>query len=86
MRITQPNKPQHETPEKMTPEEIEEYGPPQSAPKTDVQLLVSGAPARGNKDFPPEAIQSFHQKPQPTHQKNRDSRPKHVVQQPSKKM
>lgn len=57
-----------------------------SPPKSDVQLLISGAPAKGNKDFPPEAIQSYHHKPQPTHQKPRDNRQKHVFQQPPKKM
>ncbi|XP_071822691.1 death-associated protein 1-like isoform X2 [Apostichopus japonicus] len=86
MRITQPNKPLHEDGEKMTPEEEAEYGPAKSPSKSDIQLLISGAPAKGNKDFPPEAIQSFHDKPQPTHHKQRDNRPKHVVQQPNKKM
>lgn len=53
-----------------------------SPPKT---TLVSGAPARGNADFPTEAVQHFHNKPLPTH----DARPAHdnkpsFIQQPRK--
>uniref|UniRef100_A0A1B6MH05 Death-associated protein 1 n=1 Tax=Graphocephala atropunctata TaxID=36148 RepID=A0A1B6MH05_9HEMI len=36
-------------------------------------VTISGAPVRGHADFPVEAVQSFHEKPQPTH----DSRPGH---------
>ncbi|KAG8337095.1 hypothetical protein J6590_031072 [Homalodisca vitripennis] len=36
-------------------------------------VTISGAPVRGHADFPVEAVQSFHEKPLPTH----DSRPAH---------
>nr|CAD7262057.1 unnamed protein product [Timema shepardi] len=53
-----------------------------SPPKS---LTISGAPVRGNADFPTEAVQSFHDKPVPTH----DPRPAHstkpsVIHQPRK--
>ncbi|KOX73061.1 Death-associated protein 1 [Melipona quadrifasciata] len=45
----------------------------------------SGVPAKGNADFPPEAVQVFHEKPIPTH----NARPTHcsrpiIIQQPRK--
>lgn len=54
------------------------YSPPKA-------VTNSGAPVRGHADFPTEAVQSFHEKPQPTH----DSRPAHSnkpahIQQPRK--
>lgn len=53
-----------------------------SPPKT---MMISGVPAKGNADFPPEAVQHFHEKPTPTH----DARPAHcsrpiIIQQPRK--
>lgn len=42
-----------------------------SPPKS---MTISGAPVRGHADFPTEAIQSFHDKPVPTH----DSRPANI--------
>lgn len=53
-----------------------------SPPKT---IMISGFPAKGNADFPPEAVQHFHEKPIPTH----DARPAHssrpiIIQQPRK--
>lgn len=53
-----------------------------SPPKT---LMISGVPAKGNADFPPEAVQVFHEKPVPTH----DARPAHctrpiIIHQPRK--
>lgn len=54
------------------------YSPPKA-------VTNSGAPVRGHADFPTEAVQSFHEKPLPTH----DSRPAHSnkpghIQQPRK--
>ncbi|XP_034949387.1 death-associated protein 1 [Chelonus insularis] len=53
-----------------------------SPPKT---VMISGAPTRGNADFPPEAVQHFHEKPVPTHdlRSANSSRPV-VIQQPRK--
>lgn len=47
--------------------------------------MISGVPAKGNADFPPEAVQLFHEKPVPTH----DARPAHssrpiIIHQPRK--
>ncbi|KAE8747211.1 hypothetical protein FOCC_FOCC006078 [Frankliniella occidentalis] len=85
MRITQ-HKSTKEKPEKdVNAEEgddhINSLTASTSPPKT---TLVSGAPVRGNADFPTEAVQHFHNKPQPTH----DARPTHDkanhIQQPRK--
>ncbi|XP_038073208.1 death-associated protein 1-like [Patiria miniata] len=84
MRIKQTGKQPHEKPQEMTPEEEEEYGPATSPPKPDVQMLISGAPSRGNKDFPPEAVRAFHNKPMPAHQKSPQVKQMHNVQQPRK--
>nr|BAN21109.1 unkown protein [Riptortus pedestris] len=46
-------------------------------------LTISGAPVRGNSDFPAEAVQSFHNKPMPSHEPNSSPRP-HIIQQPRK--
>ncbi|KAF4520536.1 hypothetical protein B566_EDAN008735 [Ephemera danica] len=51
-----------------------------SPPKT---VSISGAPVRGNADFPVEAVQSFHEKPQPTHDPRPASKP-NVIHQPRK--
>ena len=47
--------------------------------------MISGVPAKGNADFPPEAVQVFHEKPIPTH----NARPTHssrpiIIQQTRK--
>jgi len=54
----------------MTPEEQLEYG---SSPPKDGTTVVSGAVVKeeeskkGDKDFTAQAVKSFHDKPQPTH-------------------
>lgn len=53
-----------------------------SPPKT---LTISGAPSRGNADFPAEAVKSYQEKPLPCH----DPRPAHgnrqnIIHQPKK--
>lgn len=63
-------------------EEQEEY---EEAPTKEdkANLVVSGALAKGDQDFPPEAIKSFHEKPVPN-KVNRPANPqqKHNIQQP----
>lgn len=50
---------------KPDPAEQEEYAEP--VPKDDKQnIIVSGAVAKGDQDFPPEAIKHYHEKPMPT--------------------
>ncbi|XP_018318396.1 death-associated protein 1 [Mycetomoellerius zeteki] len=81
MRITQHKTPKDERETKPS-KDVEESRPSSSPPKT---IMISGAPAKGNADFPPEAVQHFHEKPIPTH----DARPAHcsrpiIIQQPRK--
>ncbi|CAL1677072.1 unnamed protein product [Lasius platythorax] len=81
MRITQHKTPKDERETKPS-KDVEESRPSSSPPKT---IMISGAPAKGNADFPPEAVQHFHEKPTPTH----DARPAHcsrpiIIQQPRK--
>jgi hypothetical protein len=65
----------------MTEEEIEEYGS-SSPPKTDKQVLVSGALTKEEKAFPPEAVKYYHEKQlpskemRPVHQINHINQPK----------
>ncbi|XP_043275396.1 death-associated protein 1 [Venturia canescens] len=82
MRITQHKNPKEEKEVRSSKDAEESSKPSTSPPKT---MLISGAIARGNADFPPEAVQHFHEKPAPTH----DARPAHcsrpiVIQQPRK--
>ncbi|XP_032686556.1 death-associated protein 1 [Odontomachus brunneus] len=81
MRITQHKTPKDER-ETKSNKDMEESRPSSSPPKT---MIISGVPAKGNADFPPEAVQHFHEKPTPTH----DARPAHcsrpiIIQQPRK--
>ncbi|XP_051155015.1 death-associated protein 1 isoform X2 [Leptopilina boulardi] len=82
MRIIQHKLPREER-EVKPAKEAEESKPSTSPPK---QLLISGVLAKGNADFPPEAVQKFHEKPMPTHEPPRhihNSRPV-IIQQPRK--
>jgi len=45
--------------------------------------MTSGAPQRGNEDFPADAVKAFHQKPLPTHDTRGSSKPT-VIHQPRK--
>lgn len=85
MRISQ-HKPNKDKPEKDANSEegddhINSFAAVTSPPK---MTTISGAPIRGNADFPTEAVQHFHNKPVPTH----DARPTHDkpnnIQQPRK--
>ncbi|PSN36392.1 Death-associated protein 1 [Blattella germanica] len=51
-----------------------------SPPKS---LTISGAPVRGHADFPTEAVQSFHEKPVPTHDPRPMTKPT-IIHQPRK--
>jgi len=54
-----------------------------TSPPKSVTTVVSGAPQKGNADFPKEAVQSFHDKPLPTHDRGAPSKPV-VIHQPRK--
>ncbi|KAK7483797.1 hypothetical protein BaRGS_00025013 [Batillaria attramentaria] len=82
MRIVQ-HKKEPEKPEQpaLTQEEEEEFG--SSPPKTDKHhssAVVSGAVTKGDKDFPPEAVKVYHDKPMPTHAKPRAPQIQHIHQ------
>ncbi|XP_074102435.1 death-associated protein 1 [Cotesia typhae] len=81
MRITQHKIPRDEREAKPSKDSIESK-PSSSPPKT---IMISGAPAKGNADFPPEAIQHFHEKPTPTHEaRSANSSRAIIIQQPRK--
>lgn len=85
MRITQhkthKDKPEKDPNSEEGDDHINSFAAVTSPPK---MTTVSGAPIKGNNDFPTEAVQSFHTKPLPTH----DARPTHDrptnIQQPRK--
>ncbi|BES99813.1 death-associated protein [Nesidiocoris tenuis] len=80
MRITQHKSPKS-TEVKLNDEEIiNPLKPPQASEKA---ISISGAPSHGNRDFPAEAVQSFHQKPQPSHEQPHTAKPMNI-QQPRK--
>lgn len=54
------------------------------SPPKAVATNISGAIARGNADFPVEAIQKFHDKPLPTHDHRAASNRPTIIQQPRK--
>jgi len=48
-------------------------------------LVISGAPARGDEDFPTAAVKAFHEKPIPTHENRQGgNKPTMHIQQPRK--
>jgi len=53
-----------------------------SPPKSNA--LTSGAPNKGNADFPADAVQAFHSKPIPTHDMSASNVPKNIIHQPRK--
>lgn len=83
MRVVQ-HKEKHDKTEQptMTPEEEEEFGTsPPKADKHHSTAVVSGAQTKGDKDFPPQAVKIYHDKPQPAHEKPRGT-PQHNIHQP----
>ncbi|RWS08994.1 death-associated protein-like protein [Dinothrombium tinctorium] len=73
MRITQ-HKPAHDktqearTNESKDEDKEEEGEVVASVSPPKPQLVISGALAKGDADFPPEAIKAFHEKPMPSHE------------------
>jgi len=66
----------------LTEEEIEEFGEDKED-KKNTKTIVSGAKTGEGEAFPKAAVQSFHEKPMPTHEKNQVQRPT-IIQQPRK--
>ncbi|GFU93377.1 death-associated protein 1 [Trichonephila clavipes] len=84
MRITQHRHPTHDKPtevKKTEGEEEEEVTVTPSPPKQ--HLVISGAVAKGDADFPPEAVQAFHNKPAPSHDYRQITKPT-IIHQPRK--
>jgi len=54
-----------------------------SSPPKQSSLKISGATQKGDADFPVEAVQSFHEKPLPTHDKGGATKPV-IIHQPRK--
>ena len=86
MRITQHN-PTHEKPaaperKDSNSEEEEQETPVSTTPPK--QVMISGAPSRGDADFPPAAVQSFHSKPEPAHEYRAASSKPQIIHQPRK--
>ncbi|KAG8193201.1 hypothetical protein JTE90_005550 [Oedothorax gibbosus] len=87
MRITQHKAPSHDKPvenKKVEGEEEDEEVPITPSPPKQ-QLLISGALARGDADFPAEAVQAFHTKPLPSHDyRAASNKPNIHIHQPRK--
>lgn len=84
MRIVQHKHGNEPKPEQPTKEDEEEFGT--SPPKADTHhssVLVSGAQTKGDKDFTPEAIKQFHEKPLPKNDCRPVNKP-HNIHQPGK--
>jgi len=89
MRITQHKTQHHEKPAaepkkdetQEDEEELEEEVPPKATP-----LVISGAVARGDSDFPTASVKAFHEKtPLPTNEFRAAPPPKSMyIQQPKK--
>jgi len=77
MRIIQHKHGEPIKPEKPEPEEEEEYGAEPNlskAEKHNQSVIIAGAVTKGDRDFPPEAVKSYHDKPIPA----KDKRPMHT--------
>ncbi|XP_069108622.1 death-associated protein 1-like [Argopecten irradians] len=82
MRVVQHKEGKDKPSEPLTKEEQEEFGT--SPPKADTHhqsVIVGGTVTQGDKDFPPEAVKRYHNKPQPTHE-SRPAKPIHNIHQP----
>nr|ALS05033.1 death-associated protein 1 [Centropages dorsispinatus] len=80
--VTKPREEKPASPAKPTEEEVEEFGEDRKEKKGD--MIVSGAKTGESDAFPKAAVQSFHEKPMPTHQMGASNKPK-IIQQPCKK-
>jgi hypothetical protein len=83
MRIVQDKSHLRKKTETTVPEPQEELKVSSSPPKQS-EVTVSGAPIKGNADFPVEAVQAFHEKPIPTHDARPHVKPQVPIMQPRK--
>jgi len=84
MRVAQhkPSKPE----EKPAPAAAEEGDEEQAVAVKEkpASVMIAGFESQGDKDFPPAAVKSFHEKPMPTHDKRPNHTPVKQIQQPRK--
>lgn len=84
MRITQ-HKIATEKPEpKEKTDEDEEELPVKAASPPKQQILISGVLSRGDADFPTQAVQATHTKPQASHEYRTASSKPNIIHQPRK--
>uniref|UniRef100_A0A131XEV8 Putative death-associated protein 1 n=1 Tax=Hyalomma excavatum TaxID=257692 RepID=A0A131XEV8_9ACAR len=86
MRITQhkPGGGTHEKAPELKKDEGEDAVEEVCASPPKPHLVISGVLARGDADFPAEAVQAFHNKPQPSHEYRACSSKPTIIQQPRK--
>ncbi|KAK9497621.1 hypothetical protein O3M35_004313 [Rhynocoris fuscipes] len=84
MRITQHKNPKSGSNDSKLPEESELNSALTVPNSVDKTITISGAPVRGNQDFPAEAVQSFHSKPVPSRELPHHDQRQNIIQQPRK--
>uniref|UniRef100_A0A0V0G383 Putative death-associated protein 1 dap-1 n=1 Tax=Triatoma dimidiata TaxID=72491 RepID=A0A0V0G383_TRIDM len=84
MRITQHKNPKSSSNEPKLSEDSELNSALKVSTSPDKTMTISGAPVRGNQDFPTEAVQSFHCKPVPSHEAPHHNPRQNPIHQPRK--
>ncbi|XP_065287026.1 death-associated protein 1 [Dermacentor albipictus] len=86
MRITQhkPGGATHEKAPELKKDEGDDADEQVCASPPKQHLVISGVVARGDADFPAEAVQAFHNKPHPSHEYRASSSKPTIIQQPRK--
>ena len=72
----------NDKPAKPSDEDVEEFAEDEEV-KRNTKVIVSWAKTREVDAFPKAAVQSYHEKPHPTHEKNPVQKPT-IIQQPRK--
>ncbi|OTF82493.1 death-associated protein 1-like protein [Euroglyphus maynei] len=63
----------------------DEEQPVQELPPKPMTVTVSGAPVRGNEDFPADSVRAYHdKKPMPTNECRPVNKSNHYIHQPKK--
>lgn len=82
MRIVQ-HKRCTDKPEVLSSQDQEQYSESTKSDKKNQTIVVSGAVIKGNRDFSPDNVKLFHEKPLPAHEK-RPMHTQYAIQQPRK--
>jgi len=82
-QVIKPRKSESDKTDKVKPtaEDVEEFG--EDKKEKETSTVVSGAKTGESEAFPKAAVQAFHEKPQPTHEKSVNQKP-NIIQQPRK--